>query len=172
MLMLQPKTGRSTSSQREGDGERTDYLKEREGDFLIVEFGKLQDEILHAPQEKWRAEQTVLLLNVLLLAIASLTPVPIHRLYYGLPFLITLLGGMRALMVWLHIKRVGNYLTKVEEVFGVHPRLGWELRLQKLDESKPYTLALVGFSLIFWLGLLGASFVLAIGFQMRIWPGV
>ena len=166
--MLQPRPGLSSSSR--GDSERTDYLKEREGDFLIVEFGKLQDEILTATQEKWRAEHMVVLLNLLLMALPAFMAAPVDIRYFWLPFLITLLGGFRALMVWLHIRRVGNYLTKVEEVFGVHPRLGWELRLARLDESRPYTLALVGLTLLFWLLMLTATFLLALGHVLNWWP--
>jgi hypothetical protein len=165
--MLPPKSGRSGSGH--DDGEKTDYLKEREADFLIVEFGKLQDEILTATQEKWRAEHTVALLNLLLLALGYLWPNPVNHHYFVLPFLITLLGSMRALMVWLHIRRAGNYLTKVEEVFGVHPRLGWELRLQRLDESKPYTLGLVGLTIVYWLFMLTSTLILALGHLLNYW---
>ncbi len=170
--MLQQKPGQKPSSHgADRDSERTDYLKEREADFLLIEFGKLQDEILSATQEKWRIEHTVILLNVLLLAVAYLSPVPVNPHYYALPFVVTLLGGMRTLMLWLHLKRAGNYLTKVEEVFGVHPRLGWELRLEKLDESRPYTLSLVGLTMIYWIGTLALALILAIGYHMHYWEG-
>ena len=168
--MLQPKSGRAPSPTGEDrDGERTDYLKDREADFLIIEFGKLQDEILTATKERWRAEHTVAILNVLLIAVAYLSPGRVNLYYYTLPFIITLFGGMRALMVWLHIRRAGNYLTKVEEVFGVHPRLGWELRLEKLDESRPYTLGLVGVTMIYWLGMMASTFIFGLGYLLHFW---
>ena len=158
--MLQPKSGHGPSAHGDDKGtERTDYLKEREADFLLIEFGKLQEEILAATRERWRVEQTVFCIVASLLAVGYLVPHPVPPEYFTLPFLVTLLGGMRNLMVWLQIRRVGNYLTKVEEIFGVHPRLGWELRLEKLDESKPYTLSLVALSIIYWLGLLAATLV-------------
>ncbi|NJD07627.1 MAG: hypothetical protein FIA97_14185 [Methylococcaceae bacterium] len=169
--MLQPKSAHGAPSHRGDDQgtERTDYLKEREADFLLIEFGKLQDEILSATRERWRVEQTVFLLNAILLAVGYLAPQPVSAQYFTLPFLVTLLGAMRHLMVWLQLRRVGNYLTKVEEIFGVHPRLGWELRLEKLDESKPYTLVLVALSIIYWLGMLAATFILALGHHLQLW---
>lgn len=176
--MLQPRPGAGARPPSHGggstdrDGERTDYLKDREADFLLIEFGKLQDEILSATQEKWRLEQTVILLNTLLLAIAYLAPPPVNPHYFALPFVITLLGGMRTLMLWLYLKRAGNYLTKVEEVFGVHPKLGWELRLEKLDESRPYTLSLVGITMIFWIGMLALTFILGLGYHLGFWQTV
>ena len=170
--MLQPKPPQRPAphgGDRDRDGERTDYLKDREADFLLIEFGKLQDEILSATQERWRLEHTVILLNILLLAFAYITPMPVNPHYFALPFIVTLLGGMRTLMLWLHLKRAGNYLTKVEEVFGVHPKLGWELRLEKLDESRPYTLSLVGMTMIFWIGILATTLILAVGYQSGLW---
>lgn len=178
--MLQPRTTSTAAAGRrpishgpgeDGGGERGDYLKDREADFLLIEFGKLQDEILSATLERWRLEQMVITLNALLLAVAYFSPVPPQPHYYALPFVITLLGGMRTLMLWLHLKRAGNYLTKVEEVFGVHPRLGWELRLEKLDESRPYTLSLVGITMVFWMGLLAFTLILGIGHHLGFWQG-
>ncbi|SMF93578.1 hypothetical protein SAMN02949497_0865 [Methylomagnum ishizawai] len=172
MLQPRPPGQRSAPYGGDRDGERTDYLKDREADFLLIEFGKLQDEILSATQEKWRLEHTVILLNILLLAFGYIAPAQVDPHYFALPFAITLLGGMRTLMLWLHLKRAGNYLTKVEEVFGVHPKLGWELRLEKLDESRPYTLSLVGMTVVFWMGLLALTLILAVGYHLGYWqPG-
>lgn len=168
--MSQPKSAHGPSAHGDDKGaERTDYLKEREADFLLIEFGKLQEEILAATRERWRIEQTVFCIVVILLAVGYLAPPPVSAKFFALPFLVTLLGATRNLMVWLQLRRVGNYLTKVEEIFGVHPRLGWELRLEKLDESKPYTLSLVALSVIYWLGMLCATFVLALGHQLQLW---
>jgi len=168
--MQPPKPMRGSSASMDGRGsERTDYLADRKGDFLLIEFGKLQDEIQSSIKEIWKTEQTVLLLNILLPAMGFLAPTPINPDFFVLPFVVTFLGGMRVVMVWLHLKRAGNYLTKVEEVFGVHPELGWELRLEKLDESRPFTLSLIGITVIFWVGLLATTLVLAIGFHWRMW---
>jgi len=111
----------------------------------------------------------VILLDALLLAFAYASPTPVQPHYFALPFVVTLLGGMRALALWLHLKRAGNYLTKVEEVFGVHPKLGWELRLEKLDESRPYTLNLVALNIVFWVGLLALTLILAVGYHLNYW---
>jgi len=168
--MLQPKSGSGGHSRGgDQDGERTDYLKEREADFLLIEFGKLQDEILSANRERWRVEHTVLLVDALLLAVGYLAPAPVNPHFFVLPFVVTLAGAMRFLMVWLQLRRVGNYLTKVEEIFGVHPRLGWELRLEKLDESRPYTLVLTAISIFYWLGSLAATLIMALGYQLHWW---
>jgi hypothetical protein len=168
--MLQAKSGMGSSLRGEHrESEQKDYLRDREADFLLIEFEKLQDEILSATQEKWHIERIVLLLNAILLACAYISPTPVNPHYFALPFIVTVLGGLRTLMVWLQIKRVGNYLTKVEEVFGVHPRLGWELRLEKLDESRPYTLSLIGITMIFWVGMISTTLVLAVGYHLKIW---
>jgi hypothetical protein len=147
--------------------DRRDGFTDKKPEFLLIEFEKLQDEIQDAVQEIWRLEWFVVIGITALLAWAFSSQEPrVHSYFFAMPFLITLLASMRATVLWLHIKRLGSYLTRVEEVFGVHPELGWELRLAMLQESKLFTVALISLTMIFWVGTLSLTAILAINYNL------